>query len=78
MAHQKFLELTKTGEVNIGCGTYSYRIDDVPTRDARITCRDHPLQAPVNDGDGQSGVENAINRWCADNDGKTVDKNPGT
>jgi hypothetical protein len=43
-------------------------------RKAKVTCRHHPLSAPRNDKDASGGtsVEEAIDAWCKDNDGKDV------
>lgn len=44
------------------------------SRQARVTCRNHPLSAPISekDANGGTGVEKVVENWCNDHDGKVV------
>jgi hypothetical protein len=48
--------------------------DRSPVRNAKIVCRNSKLSAPINEKDADHGtsVEQAIDTWCGDNDGKDV------
>jgi hypothetical protein len=45
-----------------------------PAKDAKITCTNSKLSAPISEKDADHGasVEQAIETWCNDNDGKDV------
>jgi hypothetical protein len=48
--------------------------DRPPVRNAKIVCRNSKLSAPISEKDADHGtsVEQAIDTWCGDNDGKDV------
>jgi hypothetical protein len=62
-----------SGSIDLGCGNYSYSIGQ---KDAKTTCRHHPLQAPRgdNESDGATSLDAAIVQFCTDNNFKVVNK----
>ncbi|OAL44289.1 hypothetical protein IQ07DRAFT_649330 [Pyrenochaeta sp. DS3sAY3a] len=46
--------------------------DRPKVRKAKVSCRNHPLSAPRKDAKEGTSVEDAIDTWCRDNDGKEV------
>jgi len=50
--------------------------DGPPIKDSKISCTDHKLSAPIKekDADHSTSVEQAIETWCNDNDGKDIGK----
>jgi len=62
-----------TGSRDLSCGGFSYNIIQA---DAKITCRNHPLQAPRGAKEAQGGpsLDSAIQQFCHDNNGKVIRK----
>lgn len=74
MSFENTISLDEANDMKLAFSLFTELKDRPKVRQAKIACRNHPLSAPRNKKDSSGGpnVEDAIESWCKEHDGKDV------